>query len=938
MAKTLILIDGHALAFRQYYALERTNMQTSDNIQTWAVYGFFKAIFDLLDNKTINADSLAVTFDVSRHTFRTDMYEEYKGQREAMPDSLHEQLGYICEGLQAFGIPVYTKEGFEADDLIGTISKNATELGYKTYILTGDQDSFQLIDKLGFTKVLIPYGGKLIQYDWEKVFEKWGVYPDQVIDYKALRGDVSDNIPGVKGIGEKTAQNLLSKYKTLEAVLADCENLTPPSVKTKICDGKEMALLSQKLATIIRDVEINFDFDEAKLALPEMENVLEFLKKYQLNSFMKNIDKIIKRFSKNGLKRESLERACNKENIENKKQETVVSQKQNKSDNSDIVQLGLFSTVQEIVNDNTIEYEKEIVNEGFDRIVDIIKKEKCFALDIVANFENAVENEILAITFAIGKKAYYVPYSKEALDIFKEIFEDEKIEKITYDGKNNINILRCNGINLNGIKTDVVLADYVKNPANKHELDVQSLNYLDYLMKNLPDSVQVKKGILDYKRAVESELFEYSSDRAYVTLELSKYFDSNLDEKEKKLLKDFEVPLLYVLADMEYNGVSIDVDYLSQLSSEMSKEIENLEEKIYEIAGERFNVNSPKQVSEILFDKLQLKVKGKKQKKSTSAEVLEELAEEFEICKFLLEDRKYSKLKNTYTDALPELVSKKDNRIHTTYNQAVTTTGRLSSSNPNLQNIPARTTEGNKLRAAIISKDKEHNLILSADYSQIELRLLAHVSKDKNLIEAFKSDGDVHTLTASKVFNVDIEKVTKEMRYKSKAVNFGIIYGQTKYGLAKALGISAYEAQDFIDKYFKTYPKVLNYMENTVEFALSHGYVETIFGRKRYVQNELTSPNHMIREFGKRAAINQPLQGTAADLMKLAMIETYKKLKENKLKSKMIMQVHDEIVIEVYENEEDIVKELVVKSMELNQPLEIPLKVDVNVGKTWKEQ
>lgn len=938
MAKTLILIDGHALAFRQYYALERTNMQTSDNIQTWAVYGFFKAIFDLLDNKTINADSLAVTFDVSRHTFRTDMYEEYKGQREAMPDSLHEQLGYICEGLQAFGIPVYTKEGFEADDLIGTISKNATELGYKTYILTGDQDSFQLIDKSGFTKVLIPYGGKLIQYDWEKVFEKWGVYPDQVIDYKALRGDVSDNIPGVKGIGEKTAQNLLSKYKTLEAVLADCENLTPPSVKTKICDGKEMALLSQKLATIIRDVEINFDFDEAKLALPEMENVLEFLKKYQLNSFMKNIDKIIKRFSKNGLKRESLERACNKENIENKKQETVVSQKQNKSDNSDIVQLGLFSTAQEIVNDNTIEYEKEIVNEGFDRIVDIIKKEKCFALDIVANFENAVENEILAITFAIGKKAYYVPYSKEALDIFKEIFEDEKIEKITYDGKNNINILRCNGINLNGIKTDVVLADYVKNPANKHELDVQSLNYLDYLMKNLPDSVQVKKGILDYKRAVESELFEYSSDRAYVTLELSKYFDSNLDEKEKKLLKDFEVPLLYVLADMEYNGVSIDVDYLSQLSSEMSKEIENLEEKIYEIAGERFNVNSPKQVSEILFDKLQLKVKGKKQKKSTSAEILEELAEEFEICKFLLEDRKYSKLKNTYTDALPELVSKKDNRIHTTYNQAVTTTGRLSSSNPNLQNIPARTTEGNKLRAAIISKDKEHNLILSADYSQIELRLLAHVSKDKNLIEAFKSDGDVHTLTASKVFNVDIEKVTKEMRYKSKAVNFGIIYGQTKYGLAKALGISAYEAQDFIDKYFKTYPKVLNYMENTVEFALSHGYVETIFGRKRYVQNELTSPNHMIREFGKRAAINQPLQGTAADLMKLAMIETYKKLKENKLKSKMIMQVHDEIVIEVYENEEDIVKELVVKSMELNQPLEIPLKVDVNVGKTWKEQ
>lgn len=940
MAKTLILIDGHALAFRQYYALERTNMQTSDNVQTWAVYGFFKAIFDLLDNKTINADSLAVTFDVSRHTFRTDMYEEYKGQREAMPDSLHDQLGYICEGLEAFGIPVYTKEGFEADDLIGTISKNASELGYKTYILTGDQDSFQLIDKKGFTKVLIPYGGKLIQYDWDKVFEKWGVYPNQVIDYKALRGDVSDNIPGVKGIGEKTAQNLLAKYQTLDAVLADCENLTPPSVKTKICDGKEMALLSQKLATIIRDVDINFDFAEAQLALPEMDDVITFLKKYQLNSFMKNIDKIIKRFSKNGLKRENIEKTC--KNTEVEKQQFVAEQSQiksdNKEDNSGVVQLGLFSTAQEIINDNSIEYEKKLVKDNFECVIDVLKKEKLFALDIVSNYDNAVENEIIAFSFAVDRKVFYVPYSEKVLEQFKEIFEDGAIEKITYDGKNSINVLRCNGINLKGIKSDVVLSDYVKNPANKHELDVQSLNYLNYLMKNMPDSVQVKKGVFNYKKAMENELFEYSSDRAYVTLELYKYFTENLDEKEKKLLKDFEVPLLYVLADMEYEGVSIDTEYLNKLSSDMSKEIEQLEEKIYEIAGERFNVNSPKQVSEILFDKLQLKGKGKKQKKSTGAEVLEELAEEFEICKFLLEDRKYSKLKNTYTDALPELVSKKDNRIHTTYNQTVTTTGRLSSSNPNLQNIPARTKEGNKLRAAIIPKDKDHNLILSADYSQIELRLLAHVSQDKNLIEAFKSDTDVHTLTASKVFNVEVDKVTKEMRYKSKAVNFGIIYGQTKYGLAKALGISAYEAQDFIDKYFRTYPKVSDYMENTVEFALSHGYVETIFGRKRYVQNELTSPNHMIREFGKRAAINQPLQGTAADLMKLAMIETYKNLNENNLKSKMIMQVHDEIVIEVYENEEDIVKELVVKSMELNQPLEIPLKVDVNLGKTWQEQ
>jgi len=934
MTKTLILIDGHALAFRQYYALERTNMQTSDNIQTWAVYGFFKAIFDLLDNKTINADSLAVTFDVSRHTFRTDMYEEYKGQREAMPDSLHSQLSYICEGLEAFGIPVYTKEGFEADDLIGTISKNASDLGYKTYILTGDQDSFQLIDKKGFTKVLIPHGGKLILYDWDKVFEKLGVYPNQVIDYKALRGDVSDNIPGVKGIGEKTAQSLLSKYKTLEGVLADCENLTPKSVKAKLCDGKEMALLSQKLATIIRNVDINFDFTEARLALPEMDNVLVFLKKYQLNSFMKNIDKIIKRFSKNGLKRGNIDKTCDRGDVE---QENFVKYEK-KQESSDVLQLGLFSSAQEIVNDKSLEYEKDIIKENIERVVDIIKKEKVFALDIVSNFKNAVENEIIAFSFAVDKKVFYIPYCENVLKIFKEIFEDETIKKITYDGKNNINVLRCKGINLRGIQSDVVISDYVKNPANKHELDVQSLNYLDYLMKNMPDSIQVKKGIFDYKKAMESELFEYSADRAYVTFELSQYWSKNLDEKEKILIDDIEIPLLYVLADMEYIGVSIDIKYLHELSIEMAKEIAQLEEKIYEIAGVRFNVNSPKQVSEILFDKLQLKGKGKKQKKSTGAEVLEELAEEFEICKYLLDVRKYSKLKNTYTDALPALVSQKDNRIHTTYNQTVTTTGRLSSSNPNLQNIPTRTEEGNKLRASIIPKNRDKSLILSADYSQIELRLLAHVSEDENLIEAFRTNSDVHTMTASKVFNVNIEEVTKEMRYKAKAVNFGIVYGQTRYGLAKALSISPYEAQDFIDKYFKTYPKVLNYMENTVEFALSHGYVETIFGRKRYVQNELTSPNHMIREFGKRAAINQPLQGTAADLMKFAMIETYENLKENCLKSKMIMQVHDEIVVEVYENEEDIVKEIVTKSMELTQPLLIPLKVDINIGKTWQEQ
>ena len=936
MGKTLILIDGHALAFRQYYALERTNMQTSENVQTWAVYGFFKAIFDLLENKNINPDSLVVTFDVSRHTFRTDMYEDYKGQREAMPDSLHLQLGYICEGLKAFNIPIYTKEGFEADDLIGTISKMASEKGDKTYILTGDQDSFQLIDKEGLTQVLIPYGGKLIQYDWDKVFEKWGVYPNQVIDYKALRGDVSDNIPGVKGIGEKTAQKLLGQYQTLENILADCENLTPPSVKTKICEGKDMALLSQKLATIIRDVDIDFDFESAKVVLPNMEDALAFLKKYQLNSFIRNIDKIMRAFNKNEVNVSNQTPA--KPQAQSSAQQSLFDVPQQAQNSDGTVQLGLFADVaKEIVNNKDLSYEKEFLKEDVSGLISKIKEEKCFALDIVANFKNAVNSDIIALAFGLKDKVYYLLYSEKILLDLKEILEDENIKKITYDGKDDINILKCKGIDLKGIECDVTLASYINNPANKHDLDVQALNFLGYIMENIPDSVRVKKDVYDYKRAMDDELFKYSSDRAFVTFELSKYWKENLDEKELKLLSDFEVPLLYVLADMEFEGVSLDKDYLKELSEEMDAEIKDYEEKVYQIAGETFNINSPKQVSEILFDKLEIKGKGKKQKKSTGAEVLEELAEENEICRYILEVRKYAKLKNTYTDSLPLLIDK-DERVHTTYNQTVTTTGRLSSSNPNLQNIPTRTKEGNKLRACIIPRDKENNLILSADYSQIELRLLAHVSKDENLIEAFRTNHDVHTITASKVFGVPVEEVTKEMRYKSKAVNFGIIYGQTKYGLAKALGISANEAQDFIDKYFMTYPRVHNYMENTVAFALSHGYVETIFGRKRYVQNELSSPNHMIREFAKRAAINQPLQGTAADLIKLAMIETYKELNNHKLKSKMIMQVHDELVIEVQKEEQEEVKEIVVKAMELNQPLAIPLKVDVNLSRTWQEQ
>lgn len=890
--KTLILIDGHALAFRQYYALERTGMKNSENMPTWAVYGFFKAIFDLLAR--IKPDFIAVAFDVGRQTFRVEKYEDYKANREAMPDTLRCQIGTIVEGLQAFDIPIYTKEGFEADDVIGTISRIASEGGYNTLILTGDQDSFQLIDKEGTVKVLIPSKGELIEYDWNKVYEKLGVYPDQVIDYKGLRGDTSDNIPGIKGIGEKTAQKLLSRYPHLEELLADCENIPENAIREKICTQKDIAILSKDLATIIRDVDIDFDLGKATVTLPQMTKVSEFLRKMQFYTFIKNIDKILSSFNAD----------------ETPEQETlaIFAQPNNSAADTPVQQSIFTQAMKETIEDKNIEYKK--AGSDIESIISDIKSSKIIGISCKVENENIVNMAV-----SNGNNYFFEP---EYINDLKPILEDENIKKVWFDAKSVYRILYNKGIYPKGIAGDVMLSSYVKDPNRKHTIDAQALDFLNHIMVN------------------EEISEEYACDEADTILKLYDYWQNNLDEKELKIVNKIEVPLTEVLAKMEYNGVAIDTEYLKELSDFMSEKLAELEDLIYQLAGEPFNINSPKQVAEILFDKLELKSK-KKKSRSTSAGILEELADEYEICDYILQHRKYSKLKSTYTDSLPALISKRDGRIHTTYNQALTVTGRLSSSNPNLQNIPIRTEEGNKIRAAFCAQDKENSYILSADYSQIELRLLAHVSGDENLINAFNSGEDVHTITASKVFGVGISEVTKDMRRKAKAVNFGIVYGQSKYGLAKNLGISNDEAQSFIDKYFEHYPKVKNYMINEIEFVNSNGYVETIYGRKRYLTAELMSPNYQIREFAQRAAINQPLQGTAADLIKMAMIEVEKRIEEKNLKTKMIMQVHDELVFEVPKDELETVKELVKTAMELNQPFKVPLELDINCGPTWQE-
>ena len=899
MSKTLILIDGHALAFRQFFALERTAMKNSDNQPTWAVYGFFKAIFDLLAK--IHPDSIAVTFDVSHHTFRTEMYEDYKANRESMPDSLGTQLELICQGLQAFDIPIYTRAGFEADDLIGTISARAKELGHTTLILTGDQDSFQLIDEEGFIKVLIPSKGELVEYNWHRVYDKLGVYPNQVIDYKGLRGDTSDNIPGIKGIGEKTAQKLLAEYGTLDNVLEHCEEIKQNSLREKLVNGKEIAKLSQQLATIIRDVDIDFDFDKAEVILPDINKVSEFLRSMQFYSFIKNINKILNNFG-------------------GKDTQTalpVIEQKPVNSDNGG--QLGLFTqAIKETVED--IDFKCKILTSE-DEVKDLADKLKTQAFAINTYSE---KSNILGFSISLGGEDNYFVGGKY-IEKLKPLLEDSNVKKFFYDAKRNYYVLKENGITLDGIDYDVLLASYVKDPNRSHLIESQALDFLNHIMV---EKAELTSDLL-------GSACNFACDEAYAIYNLTEYWRNNLSEKEKKLVNDIELPLTTVLAKMEYTGVAIDIDYLKSLSDFMTEKLAELEDFIYQLAGGPFNINSPKQVAEVLYDKLG--IKSKKRKRSTSAEILEELANEYEICEFILQHRKFSKLRSTYTDSLPTLISKRDGRIHTTYNQATTVTGRLSSSNPNLQNIPIRSEEGNKIRNAFCPQDRENYLMLSADYSQIELRLLAHVANDEHLIEAFTKNIDVHTLTASKVFGVPIEDVTKDMRRKAKAVNFGIVYGQSKYGLAKSLNISNDEAGEFIDKYFESYPKIQQYMTNEIDFVHENGYVETLYGRRRYLGAELSSANYQIREFAERAAINQPLQGTAADLIKMAMIEVDKKLSEKNMKSKMVMQVHDELVFEVEKSELDELKTLVLEAMELGQPFKVPLDVDINYGESWKE-
>lgn len=944
--KNFLLIDGHALAYRYFFALERTGMKTSENQPTWAVFGFFKAVFDLLQNPEIKPDAIAAAFDVSRHTFRTDIFPEYKAQRESMPDTMGSQIGLIIEGLNALNIPIYTKDNYEADDVMGTIASKARQKNHRTYILTGDRDSFQLVDREGLIKVIMPSKGELAVYDWFKVFERMGVYPDQITDYKGLAGDTSDNIPGVKGIGGKTAAKLLNRFGNLEKIYENIDSITEKALNAKLREGKEAAFLSKKLASIECSLDIDYDFDCAKLEMPDYDAVIEFFKKNQFYNFLKNSDNLLKPF-KIGSLNAKVTPDCASSGAQ--------------------MQLGL-GIRENLIESSHKEYnhKKSVVDtaEKLEELIKELKEQTLFSIDTETTGLNPMECDLAGISIAYcpqiqsknGRvkineaesdlvKSYYIPvFHKfgQQLDLdfvrgkLAPLFSDASIAKTLQNAKFDAHVLKHHNMPLNGIIFDTMLASYIKDSSRKHGLKEQAGAYLDYIMTEYEELLKTKAASYSIESVPIEDAAEYACDDAFSTLLLTKYWQENLDEDELNLLYDIETPLALVLMQMEEAGAFIDINCLGAIEAEINSKLAVIEEKIYAAAGEKFNINSPKQVGDILFGKLNLKTKGRKTNSSTNAKVLETLAEEHEIARDILEQRHLAKLKSTYTSNLPELRSPADNRIHASFNQTITSTGRLSSSNPNLQNIPIKTELGNRIRGAFCAQNPD-DFIISADYSQIELRLLAHISRDDNLIEAFCNDEDIHSAAAAKVFDVPIEQVTKDMRSKAKSVNFGIVYGQSRYGLASSLGITPFEAQNFIDRYFAMYPGVKKYMEDTVKFAYAHGYVRTLYGRKRYLSSGLLSSNQKIQEAAERAAINAPIQGTAADIMKLAMVRLQEDFTKNNIKSKIIIQVHDELVIETVNTEIEQVKTLVQKAMELDQPFLVPLKIDIYAGKSWME-
>lgn len=939
MSKKLFLVDALALVFRAYYALIRNPRITSKGRNTNAQFGFTNALVDLLNNQ--KPSHMAVCFDTSAPTERHTDFADYKANREEAPEDLVAAIPDIKRIIEGFNIPVMELDGYEADDLIGTLAHQAAKAGYEVYMVTPDKDYGQLVsDKV---KIYKPgyQGGEVEIMGPEEVCAKWNIKEvSQVIDILGMMGDAVDNIPGIPGVGEKTAAKLLAEYGTLENVLENADKIKG-AMGEKVRNGRESAILSKKLATIITNVPVEFHEEDFKVkdwnkdALKEVFTELEF-------------KTIAQR-----LLGEQIQVAARKTNIEKEQPQGIQTDLFGNIIESEPAPIA--ESIEEPVGDRTTihttshTYQAITGQKALEEFLKKLAAEKEICFDTETTNIDANNAELVGMSFSWKEhEAYYVPVpsdQKEAaslLEQFAAIFNDTSKTWIGQNIKYDLLVLKWYGYTLAGDIFDTMLAHYVIEPDGKRSMDLLSAQYLNYEPIHIDELIGKKGKTQGNMRDVELEkITDYAAEDADITLQLKKVFEPQLTAKEvTKVFYEVENPLVKVLADMEFEGVKIDVDFLQDYSKQLDEDAKKAEKRVYEQAGVKFNLASPKQLGEVLFEKLKLDPKAKKTKTgqyATGEDVLTKLAATNPIVDDILAFRELTKLKSTYVDALPELVNPKTGRVHTSYAQAVAVTGRLASNNPNLQNIPVRTDRGKEIRKAFIPRDNKH-ILLSADYSQIELRIVAAISEDPAMCEAFKKGTDIHTATAAKVYNVAEADVTKEMRYKAKSVNFGIIYGQGSFGLADNLGISRTEAKEIIDNYKKQFQGIQQYMDNTINFAREHGYVETLMGRKRWLR-DINSSNFTVRGFAERNAINSPIQGTAADMIKLAMQKVHAAMKKAGMKSKMILQVHDELIFDALKDEVKELKPLIIENMQsaLLLPGGVPVIAECGQGENWLE-
>ncbi|CAM3814533.1 DNA polymerase I [Flavobacterium branchiophilum] len=938
--KRLFLLDAYALIFRGYYAFIKNPRINSKGLDTSAIMGFMNALMDVI--KREKPDHLAVAFDKGGSDYRYEMYQEYKAHRDETPEAIKIAVPYIQELLRAMHIPIIEKAGFEADDLIGTLAKQAEKKGYRVFMVTPDKDFAQLVSENIFMYKPARMGNDIEIWGVPEVLSKFEISnPLQVIDFLGMMGDAADNIPGLPGVGEKTAKKFLAEFGSLENLLNNTDKLKG-AIKTKIEANKELGLLSKKLATILLDCPVVFDEHDFELSKPDIEKTDALFQELEFRQMKAQFDKLYN------------SPLVNEGEIEQEKTKKVVSKKTNE-DQFDL--FGFSDEDQTESNANTFynslentAHSYQIIQGdlGLKLLLQNLLNQKSVCFDTETTGINTLHAELVGMSFSYEKgKGFYIPFPENQTEAFelahklKPFFENESIEKVGQNIKYDLKILTNYNIQVKGPLFDTMIAHYLINPDMRHNMDVLSETYLKYSPKSIETLIGKKgKGQLSMRQVDLEAIKEYAVEDADITLQLKDNFSPILDKAEtKKLFNSIELPLISVLAAMETEGINLDVPFLKEMSVEMQKEINSFEQKIYETAGEKFNLASPKQLGDILFDKL--KIGGAKQKKTktgqyaTGEEVLSYLANEHQIVKDILEWRQMVKLQSTYIDALPNQVDSKTGRVHTDYMQTVAATGRLSSNNPNLQNIPIRTERGRLIRKAFIARDENYTLV-SADYSQIELRIIAALSGEENMIKAFQNNEDIHKSTAAKVFNIPLEDVTKEQRSHAKTVNFGIIYGVSAFGLSNQTNLSRKESAELIDAYYQTYPKLKSYMSAQVDFARENGYVQTVLGRRRYLK-DINSANAVVRSAAERNAVNAPIQGSAADIIKMAMINIHQKLISENWKSKMLLQVHDELVFDVHKSELDKIQPMIKHEMENAFTMDVPLEVEIGIGKNWLE-